>query len=82
MQAQLESPAHIDSVRVAVSYYDAMHAAARYDGPAWSFVGYNDLICPAATVLASFNQLSGPKIMTHSVELGHDTPAPLLERSL
>ncbi|MFT6706851.1 MAG: cephalosporin-C deacetylase-like acetyl esterase [Flavobacteriales bacterium] len=75
-QSENGTPAHEVATANAVSYYDAMHAAARYDGPAWSFIGYEDLICPAATGMVAYNQLAGPKIMTHSVEVAHNTAAP------
>ncbi len=70
------SQEHEDATIAGVAYYDAMHAASRYTGPTWAFVSYEDLICPAATVMAAYNQLSGPKILTHSIDLDHNTPAP------
>ncbi|MFK7807264.1 MAG: HYR domain-containing protein [Saprospiraceae bacterium] len=70
------TPEHEAATMEAISYYDGMHAATRYEGPTWTFIGYEDLVCPAATGIAAFNQLPGPKIMTHSIDVAHNTPAP------
>ncbi|MEM6965279.1 MAG: acetylxylan esterase [Bacteroidota bacterium] len=58
----------------ATRYYDAAFHARRYDGPVYVNLSYEDLVTPAATGFATFNQLEGKKILLHSVELGHTHP--------
>ncbi|MDX2134256.1 MAG: acetylxylan esterase [Saprospiraceae bacterium] len=55
-------------------YYDVVHFARRYKGPSYNFVGYNDEICPPASVFAAYNQLTGNKTMFHSITTGHNNP--------
>lgn len=55
-------------------YYDAVHFARRYKGPSLNFVGYNDDVCPPASVFAAYNQMPGKKNMFHSINTGHLTP--------
>ena len=55
-------------------YYDAVHFAQRYKGPSLNFVGYNDDVCPPASVFAAYNSMSGDKSMQHSITTGHLTP--------
>ncbi len=57
-----------------VKYYEAAYFAQRYKGPSWTLISYEDLITPAAGSFAAFNQFSGPKILTHSIELNHNHP--------
>jgi len=56
------------------NYYDAVHFARRYKGPSLNFVGYNDDVCPPASVFAAYNQMPGKKTMFHSITTGHLTP--------
>jgi len=58
-----------------VKYYEAAYFAQRYTGPSWTFISYEDLVTPAAGSFATFNQFTGPKILTHSIELDHNHPA-------
>ncbi|HND89137.1 MAG TPA: acetylxylan esterase, partial [Saprospiraceae bacterium] len=55
-------------------YYDAVNFARLYKGPSLNFVGYNDDICPPASVFAAYNQMAGRKTMMHSITTGHLTP--------
>ncbi len=57
-----------------VKYYDNMYFARRFKGTAWMMISYEDDVCPAATTFAAFNQLTGPKILTHSIDLKHVHP--------
>ncbi len=55
-------------------YYDVVNFARKYKGPSYNFVGYNDEICPPASVFAAYNQLTGNKTMFHSITTGHNNP--------
>lgn len=55
-------------------YYDAVHFARKYKGPSFNFVGYNDDICPPASVFAAYNTMPGNKSMFHSINTGHANP--------
>lgn len=55
----------------AVQYYDAIHFARRYKGPALMLTGYRDDVNPPETVYAAINALTGPKTIVHSRELNH-----------
>ncbi len=58
----------------ASKYYDAIYFAQRYKGPCLTTVSYDDMICPAATVFAAYNQIRGPKVLVHSQNYGHNAP--------
>ncbi|MEM9849061.1 MAG: HYR domain-containing protein [Bacteroidota bacterium] len=66
--------ARYEQAAKAIKYYDASYFASRYNGQSLAIVGYNDQVCPAATTLAAFNQLGGPKILFHATQLGHQHP--------
>ena len=66
--------ATLDSVFAATKYYDAVFAAQRFDGPSVHFVGYLDDVCPPATAYAAFNEMRGPRVMLHSLDLAHSSP--------
>ncbi|MCY4070477.1 MAG: alpha/beta fold hydrolase [Chloroflexi bacterium] len=51
----------IDRVFETLSYFDGMNFAARMQAEALYSVGVMDTICPASTVFASYNHVSGPK---------------------
>jgi len=59
---------------VETGYYDAVHFARKYKGPSFNFVGYNDDICPPASVFAAYNAMPGNKSMFHSINTGHANP--------
>ncbi|MEL7022052.1 MAG: acetylxylan esterase, partial [Bacteroidota bacterium] len=65
--AETAVPQTFDAVR----YYDAIHFAKRYKGPALMLTGYRDDVNPPETVYAIINALSGSKIVVHSRELNH-----------
>ncbi|MEM1327430.1 MAG: HYR domain-containing protein [Bacteroidota bacterium] len=52
----------------AVNYYDLIHFSDRFEGVTMYTVKYADTLAPAETVLASFNQLSGKKILRHRLD--------------
>ena len=58
----------------AVKYYDAIYFARRYNGPSLSIISYEDVVTPAATSFGVFNELRGPKILVHALNLGHAHP--------
>ena len=66
--------AHEAATREASKYYDATFFARRFDGPSMVMLSYEDVVTPAATGFAAFNQLEGPKIVVHSTELDHSHP--------
>ena len=65
---------HENATVSATRYYDAMFFARRYNGPVLGILSYEDLVTPAATGFATFNQFRGPKILCHATELGHSHP--------
>ena len=64
--------AHELQTMEAVKYYDAVYFARRHTGPTLASISYEDLLSPASTGFASFNQLGGPKIVVHELDLDHD----------
>lgn len=68
------TPAHEQATAQNVKYYDAIYFAKRFKGPSLSVISYEDDVCPAATVFAAHNQLTGPKILLNARELGHNHP--------
>ena len=60
------------AIVAATKYYDAVNFAKRYDGPSLTFVSFEDPIAPPNTIMASFNQLKGTKILLNSRELEHE----------
>ncbi|MEM1322608.1 MAG: Ig-like domain-containing protein [Bacteroidota bacterium] len=73
-QADVGTPAHEAATLSATAYYDAVHAARRFDGPSLTIISYRDETCPPATVFAAYNQLRGPKVLLHARDLAHDHP--------
>lgn len=65
------SSQHETETLAATKYYDAVYCAKRFKGPAYVLTGYKDDVNPPETVFASFNQLSGSKILVHSRDLNH-----------
>ena len=55
----------------AVKYYDATYAARRFKGHSLTVIGYQDDVCPPATVFAAFNALQGQKCLLHLLKNGH-----------
>ncbi|MDE2856931.1 MAG: acetylxylan esterase [Chloroflexota bacterium] len=51
----------IDTVFKTLSYFDGMNFAARMKAEALYSTGVMDTVCPASTVFASYNHVSGPK---------------------
>ncbi len=70
-QSGVGTAAHEQATLTASSYYDGINFAKRYNGPTLFLTGYLDDVDPSSTVFAAFNQLSGPKIMLHSLDLNH-----------
>ena len=62
------------AVKTATKYYDAVHFAKRFKGPAFHHIPYQDTVCPPATHFAAYNQTRGEKILLHSRDLGHTHP--------
>ena len=56
----------------ATAYYDAAIFASQFQGPSLNAVGYNDDICPPATVYAAYNNLIEPKQMLHGISTAHN----------
>lgn len=54
------------------AYYDVAIFASQFQGPSLNAVGYNDDICPPATVYAAYNNLIGPKQMLHGITTAHN----------
>ena len=71
---EVGTAAHEALTAEAIKYYDAVFFARRFQGTSWSFISYEDEITPAATSFAVFNALGGKKILTHSLNLGHNQP--------
>ena len=65
------SSSHEVETLAAAKYYDAVYCAQRFKGPAYVLTGYKDDVNPPETVFASFNQMSGSKILVHSRDLNH-----------
>jgi cephalosporin-C deacetylase len=61
-----------------LSYFDALNFADRIECPVLVSLGLQDDVCPAATIFAVYNRLSGPKEYRvyphakHSVDTSHD----------
>lgn len=67
-----ETPGKPDPARLeAVRYFDAMNFAPRTRAAAFVTVGFIDIVCPATSVYAAYNQLAGPKQIWHHVATGH-----------
>ncbi|MEM8906922.1 MAG: acetylxylan esterase [Bacteroidota bacterium] len=65
---------HAQGTFAATQYIDAVFMARRFQGPSLHIVGYQDTICPPATVLTAYNELRGPKILLQARDLGHNHP--------
>ena len=74
-RALVGTPEHELQTIEAVKYYDAVYFARRFNGPTLASISYEDLLSPASTGFASFNQLGGPKIAIHELDLDHDNTA-------
>ena len=72
---EVGTPAHEAQVVEAVKYYDAIYFARRFNGTSLSLISYEDVVTPAATSFGVFNELKGPKILVHSLNLGHAHPS-------
>jgi len=69
------STAHELATIAATRYYDAINFMKRYDGPSLGFIGYQDEISLASGIFAAYNGLTGPSILLHEIEIGHN-PMP------
>ncbi len=59
----------------ATKYYDAVHAAAQFEGQVLMNVSYLDEVTPPGTMLAAYNQFKGNnKVLLHSTKLDHQNP--------
>ena len=72
---EVGTAAHEAQTIDAVKYYDAIYFARRFNGPSLTIISYEDVVTPAATSFGIFNELKGPKILTHALNLGHAHPA-------
>ena len=72
--AELENPTHYAQTLEASAYYDAAFFAKRYKGPTLANISYLDDTTPAETSFSAINNLRGPLILTHSLDLGHTHP--------
>jgi cephalosporin-C deacetylase len=59
-----------------LSYFDALHFAARATAPALFSVGLMDTICPPSTVYAAFNAYGGTKAMERYTFNDHEGGGP------
>ncbi len=71
----LNDPINLNRILSAVRYYDAVHAAQIYEGPALISVSLLDEVSPAETSYCSLNQLHGQLIHIHNLE-GHHSESP------
>ncbi len=65
----------IEQTAKASKYYDATYLAKNFSGPTLAIIGYEDLVCPASTSLAAFNNIKGVKILHHGADLDHRNPS-------
>ena len=75
-------PEGLSSARTAVQYYEALFGARRFRGPSMHFVNYKDPVCPPATHYAAVNEMTGPRVVLHSLDLYHGSPAEFEETFL
>ncbi len=69
------SATHEAATLSATKYYDAVHAAAHFDGPVLMNISYLDEITPPAPNFAAYNQFKGSnKVLTHATKFGHHNP--------
>ncbi len=68
------SAEHIAATLAATKYIDALYFAQRFTGPSLGFTGLLDTICPTSTVIATYNQLRGPKTLGLYPNLDHSHP--------
>ncbi|MEL6864246.1 MAG: GEVED domain-containing protein [Bacteroidota bacterium] len=73
-QNEVGDPAHFEATLSATKYYDAVFFARRFDGPSYHIIGYEDDICPPATVFAAYNETMGSRVLLHARDLGHSHP--------
>jgi cephalosporin-C deacetylase len=67
---------HATEAKIATtSYYDAVNFAKRLSVPGHYVWGYNDETCPPTSMYAAYNQITAPKQLVLSLEMGH-TPIP------
>ena len=69
------STAHELATIAATRYYDAINFLKRYDGPSLGFIGYKDETSLASGIFAAYNGLTGPSVLLHEIEIGHN-PMP------
>ena len=72
---EVGTAAHEAQTVNAVKYYDAIYFAKRFEGVSLTLISYEDVVTPAATSFGVFNALKGPKILVHSLNLGHAHPS-------
>lgn len=64
--------AHEELTVAETKYYDGVHAASFFNGPALMSVSYLDNIAPAGPTFKAFNQMQNNfKVMIHAPKLGH-----------
>ncbi len=69
----------VEQASRAIRYYDAIYAARRFRGPSMHYSNYLDAVCPPATIYAAMNAAAGPKVIRHSINLGHTNPPTFFE---
>jgi cephalosporin-C deacetylase len=69
-------PSRIDEVFTTLSYFDAVHFAARASAPALFSVGLMDSVCLPSTVFAAYNAWSGPHQIEPYAFAGHEGGGP------
>jgi len=72
--AELQNPTHYAQTLEASAYYDASFFAKKYTGPTFANISYLDETTPAETSFTAINNLRGPLILTHSMNIGHTHP--------
>lgn len=69
-------PGRVDQVFNTLSYFDAVHFAARATAPALFSVGLMDSVCLPSSVFAAFNSWSGPHQIEPYPFAGHEGGGP------
>jgi hypothetical protein len=68
------SPGDRDDIVIATKYYDAVRFAARFEGPSFHNISFEDDVCPPATSWSAYNRLTGEKVLLRTRDLGHSHP--------
>ena len=64
--------AHATAAKIATStYYDTVNFARRLKVPGYYTWGYNDEVCPPTSIFAAYNNITAPKELGLTLELGH-----------